>query len=51
MVATCQLAMGLMSVSSTVEPETAAAVTALALPSVVTAKAEVAAVVAESASL
>ena len=30
------------------EPETAAAVTALALPSVVTAKAEVAAVVAEA---
>ena len=40
-----------VSVSSTVEPETATAVTALALPSVVTVKLEVVAVVEESASL
>ena len=38
-------------VSSTVEPEMATEVTALAAPSVVTVKAEAAAVVAESASL
>jgi hypothetical protein len=38
-------------VSSTVEPETATAVTALAAPSVVTANVEVAAVVEERASL
>ena len=37
--------------SSTVEPEIATAVTALALPSVVTAKSDVAAVVESSASL
>ena len=38
-------------VSSTVEPETVAAVTLLLTPPVVTAKAEVAAVVADKASL
>ena len=41
----------LVSVSSTVTPEMATAVTGLGLPSVVTVKAEAAAVVAESVSL
>ena len=41
----------LVRVSSTVEPEIATAVTALSLPSVVTEKAEAAAVVEERVSL
>nr|WP_255475855.1 hypothetical protein [Synechococcus sp. BIOS-E4-1] len=43
--------MGLLTVSSTVEPETATAVTSLSTPPEVTVKAEAAAVVAESVSL
>ena len=43
--------MGLVTVSSTVEPETATAVTALAIPPEVTVKAEAAAVVAARVSL
>ena len=43
----CPLAMGRVSVSSTVEPEMATAVTAFSLPSVVTTKADAAGVVEE----